>query len=61
MMYYKEWVSNEAENLKKYIRETGYSLYTTIWANNGGGQGFYGLYLKKTRICIKQHHLQVNV
>jgi phage anti-repressor protein len=42
-------LSNETneEELKKYLKSTGYVLYTTIWANNGGGQGYYGLFLKK--------------
>jgi hypothetical protein len=43
----KEWSEECAIQLKKYIIDTGYSYYTTIWANNGNGQGFYGLYLKK--------------
>ena len=43
----KEWSEECAIHLKKYIIDTGYSYYTTIWANNGNGQGFYGLYLKK--------------
>jgi hypothetical protein len=51
---YKQWKKTvqkpetkiEAEELKKYLKETKYVLYTTIWANNGGGQGYYGILLK---------------
>jgi len=51
---YKKWKEQislpqngeEKEELKKYLKETNYVLYTTIWANNGGGQGYYGLSLK---------------
>jgi hypothetical protein len=51
---YKKWkeqislpqTGEEKEELKKYLKETNYVLYTTIWANNGGGQGYYGLSLK---------------
>jgi len=51
---YKKWkeqislppTGEEKEELKKYLKETNYVLYTTIWANNGGGQGYYGLTLK---------------
>jgi len=51
---YKQWkvmlkkpeTKNETEELKKYLKETKYVLYTTIWANNGGGQGYYGIILK---------------
>uniref|UniRef100_A0A6C0IDI4 MSV199 domain-containing protein n=1 Tax=viral metagenome TaxID=1070528 RepID=A0A6C0IDI4_9ZZZZ len=51
---YKQWkktvqkpeTKTEAEELKKYLKETKYVLYTTIWANNGGGQGYYGILLK---------------
>lgn len=52
---YKKWKSQlhkeisqtDEEHLKKYLKNTNYVLYTTIWANNGGGQGYYGLCLKK--------------
>jgi len=52
---YKKWknqinipfTNKEQDELKKYLKETGYVLYTTIWANNGGGQGYYGLSLKQ--------------
>jgi hypothetical protein len=51
---YKQWkktvqkpeTKTETEELKKYLKETKYVLYTTIWANNGGGQGYYGIQLK---------------
>jgi hypothetical protein len=58
---YKKWKENvgieilldDAEQLKKYLNSTGYIYYTTIWANNGGGQGFYGICLKKDEIKHK--------
>jgi len=58
---YKKWKINvqkpetgeEAEEIKKYLKETKYTVYTTIWAKNGGGQGYYGIFLKKEMDTIK--------
>ena len=52
---YKKWKTmvqkpesgNESDELKSYLKITNYVLYTTIWANNGGGQGYYGITLKR--------------
>ena len=52
---YKKWktmvqkpeTGKESDELKIYLKSTNYVLYTTIWANNGGGQGYYGILLKK--------------
>ena len=52
---YKKWktmvqkpeTGKESDELKIYLKSTNYVLYTTIWANNGGGQGYYGIMLKK--------------
>ena len=52
---YKKWktmvqkseTGKESDELKLYLKSTNYVLYTTIWANNGGGQGYYGIMLKK--------------
>jgi hypothetical protein len=52
---YRKWkeqvklpiLNNDEDELKEYLKKTNYVLYTTIWANNGGGQGYYGMYLKK--------------
>jgi hypothetical protein len=54
MEEYKKWkrnvqkpeTGNESEELKTYLKTTMYVLYTTIWAKNGGGQGYYGILLK---------------
>ena len=46
-MVQKPETGNENEELKSYLKTTNYVLYTTIWANNGGGQGYYGIMLKK--------------
>lgn len=58
---YKNWKKNvqktetgmEDQEIKKYLKETNYILYTTIWAKNGGGQGYYGIFLKKDMDQIK--------
>jgi prophage antirepressor-like protein len=52
---YKKWKTslnrevsdNDDEKLKKYLKSTNYVLYTTVWANNTNGQGYYGIMLKK--------------
>jgi hypothetical protein len=43
----KEIHEQDEEKLKKYLKITNYVVYTTIWANNSNGQGYYGLMLKK--------------
>jgi hypothetical protein len=39
--------NKEEDNLKlrKFLKKTKFVLFTTIWHNNGNGQGFYGLLL----------------
>jgi len=52
---YKKWkeqiklpiIDTDEKELKNYLKNTNYVLFTTIWCNNGNGQGFYGLSLKK--------------
>jgi prophage antirepressor-like protein len=34
------------QELRSYLKNSNYVLYTTIWATGGGGQGYYGLLLK---------------
>ena len=34
------------KELRTYLKECDYVLYTTIWATGGGGQGYYGVSLK---------------
>jgi prophage antirepressor-like protein len=43
----KEILDDDSEKIKKYLKSTSYVLYTTIWANNTNGQGYYGIMLKK--------------
>jgi hypothetical protein len=58
---YKKWkknvqkpeTGNEEQEIKKYLKHTEYTVYTTIWAKNGGGQGYYGIFLKKEMEQIK--------
>jgi len=42
----KSYTETHNVNLKKYMKSSPYLLFETIWANGGGGQGFYGLQLK---------------
>ena len=58
---YKKWkqnvnieiLSDDGEQLKKYLNSKGYCLYGTLWCGGGGGQGFYGICLKKDEIKHK--------
>jgi hypothetical protein len=36
----------ETDELRKYLKETEYTLFTTIWTSSGNGQGYYGISLK---------------
>jgi prophage antirepressor-like protein len=38
--------SNETKDIRTYLHESGYSVFTTIWTPDGNGQGYYGLSLK---------------
>jgi len=40
-------LDTDEKELRNYLKITNYVLFTTIWCNNGGGQGYYGLSLKK--------------
>jgi len=59
---YKKWkkqvnipvLENDEKMLRDYLNDTGYVLYTTIWAKNGNGVGYYGIYLKKD---VDKHRL----
>lgn len=42
----KEITNKEDEELKSYLKLSGYTLFTTIWSNTESGQGYYGLSLK---------------
>lgn len=38
--------NDETKKIRKYLNETGYTVFTTIWSSDGNGQGYYGLLLK---------------
>jgi prophage antirepressor-like protein len=49
----KEGYSDIEENLlKKYLKQSQYLLFETVWASGGSGQGYYGL---KSKSEINQH------
>ena len=50
----KEVTNNEDEELKHYLKLSGYTLFTTIWSNTGSGQGYYGVSLKSEE--MNNHH-----
>ena len=38
--------NDETNELRKYLKDSNYTLYTTIWTSEGNGQGYYGMCLK---------------
>jgi prophage antirepressor-like protein len=46
----KNIMNNETNELRKYLKETEYTLFTTIWTSSGNGQGYYGIALKSENI-----------
>jgi hypothetical protein len=42
----KEILEDDEQKLKQYLKNCEYVLYTTLWTNEGNGQGYYGLLLK---------------
>jgi prophage antirepressor-like protein len=50
----KVYQDNDNDILKKYLINTNYVIYTTIWTPNGNGQGFYGLSLKNQLLNVKR-------
>ena len=46
----KNIINNETDELRKYLKETEYTLFTTIWTSVGNGQGYYGISLKSENI-----------
>ena len=48
---YQNWKQNmgktvekvDEAKLKKYLKDSPYTLATTVWADGGGGQGYYGI------------------
>jgi len=53
IMVQKPQTEKDSEELKSYLKNTNYVLYTTIWANNGGGQGYYGIVLKRDMDSVR--------
>jgi prophage antirepressor-like protein len=39
--------SDDQGPLKQFLKQSPYLLFETVWATGGGGQGFYGLKLKR--------------
>ena len=42
----KEILEIDEKNLRNYLKSCGYTLFTTIWTDEGNGQGYYGVTLK---------------
>jgi len=38
--------NNETKEIRNYLQETTYTIFSTIWTNSGNGQGYYGISLK---------------
>lgn len=39
--------SKDSKSLKCYLKKSPYLLFETVWSSSGGGQGFYGLKLRR--------------
>jgi phage anti-repressor protein len=50
----KEINANEANEIKDYLKDCDYTMYSTIWSSYGNGQGYYGLYLKSDEYKCKK-------
>jgi len=50
----KEINGNEANEIKDYLKDCEYTMYSTIWTPYGNGQGYYGLYLKSDEYKSKK-------
>jgi hypothetical protein len=50
----KELLEDDEQQLKQYLKNCEYVLYTTIWTNEGNGQGYYGLSLKSEEYEYKK-------
>ena len=37
----------DEQELKKYLKNSSYTLFDMVWASGGSGQGFYGIKLKR--------------
>jgi len=60
---YKNWKSKlnkefdeeaDRKKLKDYLNKTNYVFFSSLWHNNGSGQGYYGLVLNKQRIVYER-------
>lgn len=50
----KEILEDDEKQIKQYLKNCNYVLYTTIWTNEGNGQGYYGLSLKSEEYEYKK-------
>jgi hypothetical protein len=50
----KEMLEDDEKQIKQYLKNCDYVLYTTIWTNEGNGQGYYGLSLKSEEYEYKK-------
>jgi hypothetical protein len=50
----KEILEDDEKQIKQYLKNCDYVLYTTIWTNEGNGQGYYGLSLKSEEYEYKK-------
>lgn len=42
----KDITNNETNEIRQYLKDCNYTLFTTIWTSSGNGQGYYGISLK---------------
>jgi prophage antirepressor-like protein len=49
----KEAIENPNEEIKNYLKDSNYVLYTTVWSNSSSGQGYYGIKLKSEEFIHK--------
>jgi len=45
----KQITDNESKELRTYLKNNEYALFTTIWTTQGNGQGYYGVELKNEK------------
>jgi len=45
---------DEEKELREYLKDSDYVLYTTVWTPEGNGQGYYGIHFKKDENTYKK-------